>query len=354
MPARGWSRAAVALGVLALVVVGGRQAHRAVPTPRATPQPVAELPPPSAFTGPPLAGPTGLRLLVSGHRLAERDLDTGQVRDIAGVPSTPNGYRLTRTDGGAVIAQADGICVGCPGPAYVIAAGSRAGVRVAGWDGVVPAAEPDLLWGYRVADGTRAGVVRLLDLAGRPHGPAYPLPPGQGTPRRGVVSGLLTLRGGRDEVWDPRTARVVGGFGRVIAAAADRLAWVDPACDADCPVRVADLRGGGNTLYPVPGQPSAGAFSPDGRTLALAVTAAGADEPAVRAYLARDGALRPVANPVRGLSLGWSGRWLVLTTFVRRINDSAPPVSVAVAGPDDAHAHRALTAGLRAYHLVVR
>jgi hypothetical protein len=60
----------------------------------------------------------------------------------------------------------------------------------------------------------------------------------------------------------------------VIAASAGEIAWM-PACTARCTVHVLDLDGGPGRVIPLPGRSQAyqGAFSPDGRLLALQVTA---------------------------------------------------------------------------------
>jgi hypothetical protein len=67
---------------------------------------------------------------------------------------------------------------------------------------------------------------------------------------------------------------VTRSFVNVIAASPTQVAWV-PACAISCPVRLLDLAGGRTGEIPLPGRTKAveGAFSPDGRLLALLVTA---------------------------------------------------------------------------------
>ena len=60
----------------------------------------------------------------------------------------------------------------------------------------------------------------------------------------------------------------------MIAVSPGEIAWM-PVCTARCLVHVLDLDGGRDRVIPLPGrsQAYAGAFSPDGRLLALQVTA---------------------------------------------------------------------------------
>jgi hypothetical protein len=250
-PWPGWVRPVAGVAVLAVVVVGGWQSQRGTPdpapTPTRAPRPSAAAEPsraPVDFTGLPPSGRTGIRLLVSGTALREVELDTGWSRPIAGIPESPTGYRLTRTDGGTVIAQSQPACDDCRSMAYLVPPRSYTARAVTGYDGVVPAAEPDRVWGYREypTEPSRPGVVQLLDLAGRPKGPAYPLPP-ERLVRRGTVGGLVLAHccDPTAELWDPVSGTVLRALGTVLAATATRIVWADPPCVLDCPVRLTDL-----------------------------------------------------------------------------------------------------------------
>ena len=74
-------------------------------------------------------------------------------------------------------------------------------------------------------------------------------------------------------LWSPATARASRSFDGVIAASATRVAWAT-RCAPLCHVRVLDLATGQQTVIALPGASSAvnGAFSPDGRFLAIQVS----------------------------------------------------------------------------------
>jgi hypothetical protein len=360
-----WVRRAVAgVAVLALVAVGAVQGHHAKPS--AHPAPNGPAPPVAQFTGPALTERTGLRLLLAGYQITELELDTGQRRPVLGVPPTPNGYRMVRTDGGAVLARAQGICRLCPGPVYVIPPGALSGIPLRGWDIVVPGAQPDRLWGYRRANGAldSAGTVRELDLAGNPVGPPYRLGDPFALFGRATIAGLLMLHGDRAQIVDPRTGATRYDLGWVLAATADRVAWVEPSCRANCPLRVLDLRTGRTTGHPTAGRPVGGAFGPDGGiALSVAVpkhtanTAGGADldgATAVQAYLLAGDTMRPLSTPVAGMSLDWSGNYLVLATVGGLITDGPPTLSAAVTANGWPQPHKITLSGLVGAQLMPR
>jgi hypothetical protein len=363
-----WPRVAGGVALAALVGLGGWQASHtgrdrppptAAPTDTGFPQPTlaGPAPLPTDFTALPPAGRTGVRLIVAVQDLTEVDLDSGARRPVAGIPAAGTGYRLERDEQGTVLVQAAQSCPGCPHVAYLLPAGSLTAVRLPGFDGVAPAAQSGRLWAYRVAVPDRPGIVQMVDLAGRPQGPAYPLPADRAV-LRGTVAGLLTVRCCDSvELWDPRTDRRLRGFQRVIAAAADRLAWVPDACTFDCAVMVSDLSGGPEhhyrlhaaglgvcaTFFPT-GFGRCAAFSPDGATLAIIAhrdVAGAGGLPARDVYLLRGGAvtrvrIRPgVVLPDISLALGWSGRRLVLATAGPGTRVRAPALLLATATLDE-------------------
>jgi hypothetical protein len=328
--------------VLVLVAVGAVQGRTAKPSPH-----LEAAPPVAAFTGPALTERTGLRLIVAGYTLTELDLDTGVRRQVTGVPATPNGYDVVRTDGGAVLARAQGLCLHCPGPVYLVPPGQLEGVPLDGWDAVAPGATPDRLWAYA----RDAGTVRELDLAGHPVSPAYRLADPVSVLERGTVAGLIVLHGLRGQIIDPATGHVRYEFGWVIAATADRVAWVEPACRVSCAMTVLDLRTGDSRTYPTAGRPLGGAFGVGG--LAVSVAAPGAQEQ-VQAYLLSGGTLRPLSTPVAGMSLDWSGRYLLLATVGGLITDGQPTLSAALAATGWAEVRRIALSGLTGAQLILR
>ena len=102
--------------------------------------------------------------------------------------------------------------------------------------------------GYMIDQGTRAGLLLVQELAG-----SSPV---------------------RYELWDPGTRQVTRSFVNLIAAGPAEIAWM-PGCTAGCRVHVLGLPGGRVEQISLPGRskPYDGAFSPDGRLLALLVTA---------------------------------------------------------------------------------
>lgn len=354
-PAPRWVRTLAGVVLAAVVVLGAVQAQHATPSQVRPPDRDSGGPtdPPVDFGALPAGARTGLRLVVGGHTVTELDLDGGTSRQVNGVPAVTRGYRLTRTDGGAIIAQAQPGCPACGSPVYVMTGGGPRVVRVDGYDAVVPAARPDRLWGYRLAPRQdRTGTVRELDLSGAPTGRAYPLPAGLSV-QRGTVAGLLVVQccGPNFALWNPATGRTLRQLGAVLAATADRVAWAVPACVLDCPVWLTDLATGVDRKVEVhadglsriqieSGSQSVegGAFSPDGGTLALLVPhrpSGGSTGPTQEVYLlTRDRVIRVVDSTVAAEiipDMMWSGSRLVLTILR---GGATPRLSIATATLD--------------------
>jgi len=112
---------------------------------------------------------------------------------------------------------------------------------------------------------------------------AYWAQPGLVTPLVDTAAGLLVARSGVAgdpavalDVVDPATGRAVRGLASdrtVVAVGAEAVAHVPASCSRACPLTVTRLADGRSRDYPTPdaGLPSRGAFSPDGRWLALGV-----------------------------------------------------------------------------------
>ena len=119
-------------------------------------------------------------------------------------------------------------------------------------------------------------------------------------------------------LWNPATRRQTETFGGLIAASPGKIAWLT-RCTPRCRVRVLDLASGhrSRTALPIGGSPARGAFSPDGRLLALQVSAgAGGDggELAMQLYVAAaaTGRLSKVPGTFASsdalVGFGWPGR----------------------------------------------
>jgi len=351
-----WRLIAVGIGIAAVAAVlivlhlpgqrpvTGRPANPATavnPAPSGTPgsiPPASRMPPdrPAMMAGRPLPRGTTLWLPLGGHRPAWLSVATGRTEPIRGLPKRGNGYQLIRIAGGwaAQPFPADNAsCATCDSrlPVYYFADGSRAASRVGTADFIAPAATAGALWlvSYRPGADTSvaAGSAQEVSITGSALGPRLRLPAGY-VIDKATRAGLLLVPevpgpgAVRYELWDPGTRRVMRSFENVIAASPAEIAWM-PGCTEGCRrVHVLDLPGGQAGEISLPGRSQAfeGAFSPDGRFLALLVTArigAGGRAAATRLVVAVVASGRLMAVPGttvgsgRGFAFGWqagSGR----------------------------------------------
>jgi hypothetical protein len=215
---------------------------------------------------------------------------TGRTEPIRGLPRRGNGYQLIRIAGGWTAQAFPGNhsnCANCaprPPPVYYVADGSRAASRIGAADYTAPTTAPGTLWLVSYQPGAdmsaAAGTAQQVSVTGAALGRRLSLPAGyvidQGT-RAGLLLVQEQASGSspvRWELWDPSTRRVTRSFVNVIAASPAEIAWM-PACTAGCRVHVLHLPGGRAGEITLPGRSHSyeGAFSPDGRFLALLVTA---------------------------------------------------------------------------------
>ena len=251
------------------------------------------------MTGQPLPRDASLWLVLGGHRPAWLSVATGRTEPIRGLPWSGNGYQLIRIAGGWAAQPFLVGNVGCdncgpgPLPVYYVADGSRVARRIGAADFTAPAATPGALWlvSYRRgADmSTAVGNAQEVSVTAATLGPRLRLPAGY-VIDRGTRAGLLLVQelpGSspvRYELWDPGTRRVTRSFVNLIAASPAEIAWMPgctidfaplPARTAGCRVHVLDLTHAQVEEIALPGRSKSyeGAFSPDGRLLALLVTA---------------------------------------------------------------------------------
>jgi hypothetical protein len=240
------------------------------------------------ITGPTLPWASGLRLPATGEQPAWFWPVTDRVEPIGGLPRDRSGYEFTRVGGGWAVQPRSaaqlgcGGCAGLPLPVYFLADHAQSVTRVGTADKVAPAATAGALWLTSYLPGadlsTAAGTAQQVGVAGAPLGPQLRLPAGyvigQATDR-GLLLAPVTRRGGRPiyALWDVAAAQVSRTFDGVIAASASEIAWT-PRCAPACRVHVVDLATGRDTVVGLPRGSSAtdGAFSPDGRFLALQVS----------------------------------------------------------------------------------
>jgi hypothetical protein len=369
---RQWQLAASAVGVAAVLAavfiwyLPGRQ-HGTQPRPVATLSPVApspvaaSVPPakPALMTGQPLPRDIGLSLLLGGHGPAWLQVATGRADPIRGLPRSGNGYQFIRIAGGwaAQPFPVDPGCDNCapgPLPVYYLADGSRVASRVGAADFAAPAAIRGALWlvSYRRdADlRTAAGHAQEVSVTGAALGPRVELPAGYAIDR-GTRAGLVLVREAagsgpvRYELWDPGTRRVGRSFVNLIAASPAEIAWLE--CTEGCQVHVMDLSGGPAGQFSLPGRSTAyaGAFSPDGRFLALLVTAritATGQPAAIRLTVATVASGRITAVPGtmvgsgNGVSFGWQAGSHRLIADLATGTPGQPEWQIAVWGPGDA------------------
>ena len=259
-------------------------------------------------------------------------------------------YNLTRLPHGWALARQtyQPAGQGCPETAtptqfYLLADGASSATRLpvtADW--VVADGDDTRLWlvtNLGQPDPNSSQVppqaIQQVDVTGHPHTPRYRIPDGY-TAWQGVAGGalLVTLaeQGPADTslfaLWDPRSGLMLRHYDRVLAATATTIAWVAAGCGPKgCPVHLSDLASGTDTQVATPrgAWANAGAFSPDGRYLAVVFSAS--VDPTGAATQARVGVidatkrrLLAVPGAVMGggdfwLAAGWSpdGAWLLLS-----------------------------------------
>jgi len=319
------------------------------------------------MTGQPLPRDASLWLLLGGHRPAWLSVATGRTEPIRGLPRRGNGYQLIRIAGGWAALPFPGgnaSCANCaprPPPVYYVADGSRAASRIGAADFTAPAAAPGALWlvSYRRgADmSAAAGTAQQVSVTGATLGPRLRLPAGyvidQGT-RAGLllVQELAGSSPVRYEFWDPGTRRVTRSFVNLIAASPAEIAWM-PGCTAGCRVHVLHLPGGraGEISLPGRSQSYEGAFSPDGRLLALLVTTrvtAAGRAAATQLMVATIATGRITAVPGttvgsgNGVDFGWQAGSHRLIADVAVGSQGQPEWQIAVWRPGDAQLSTAL------------
>jgi hypothetical protein len=286
-PGPPWRRAGAVAVVLAVAAVllglhlsgrhpakslSGQAAHR---TPAAT---IADGP--DGVTGPTLPWPPTLWLPVSGARPAWYAPAIGRTEVIGGLPDHRAGYQFTRVGGGWAIQPEPtaharcGSCAVLPSPVYFLSPDALSARPVGLADSVAPAARPGRLWLTSYPAGantnTASGTAQQVSLSGARIGAPVRLPAGYQLEQATTRGLLLAAAQARFLLWDGADRRT---FRSVIAVDPGHLAWTPP-CGTVCRVRVITLATGATTVITLPKGSTAasGAFSPDGRLLALQVS----------------------------------------------------------------------------------
>jgi hypothetical protein len=260
--------------------------HRAPVTPSAGPTALSLPPEPDGIAGQTLAWNRALRLPAAGTQPVWFSPASGRSEQIVGLPANRSGYQFSRVAGGwAVQASmaapaACGGCAGAPAPVWFLPDGARSVTMAGPANLVAPAATAGALWLTSYAPGatmtTAAGTAREVGAAGALGRPVT-LPPGyaivQGTDRGLLLAPVSRQPGAADKLWDPATAQTSQAFHGVLAASPGRIALAS-RCAPKCGVQVLELATGRHTtvVLPVGNTPTSGAFSPDGKFLALQVS----------------------------------------------------------------------------------
>lgn len=379
---RRWQLAAAAAGVAVALIAAsiwylpGLRQHGARARPNAvgssaaalgaagSPSPLPTRP--ARMTGRPLPRDAGIRLLLGGRGPAWLSVPAGRTEPIHGLRSDDS-YQLISIAGGWVaqpFPATDGGCANCapgPLPVYYLAYGSQVATSIGAADLTAPSATRGTLWlvSYRRGANMRtaAGTAQQVSVTGAALGPRVRLPAGyvidQGT-RAGLLLVLEQPGSGpvRYELWDPSTRRVTRSFVNVIAASPAEIAWV-PGCTTSCRVHVLNLPGGRVHEISLPRRSQAyeGAFTTDGRLLAMLVTAriTAAGPAAMRLMIAtvEGGPATAVPGTTvgsgNGVSLGWQAGSHRLIADMGLETPGGSEWQIAVWQPGDAGLSTALT-----------
>ncbi len=268
-----------ALGAAAAILFGYVATHRdpvqrPEPPAAATPSPGPGLP---RLTGRATAGPAGLRVLVSGRYPQIVDLAIGHGGPVPGLELVAGERAALQPVPAGTVAAITSPRVTRIRTVLLPAAGGRP-VPLGNDVAVVPAWRgTDLYVGTGLPGSTRVAVtapsgrVRRSWTAG-----------GRLLPLRDTAAGLVVSQVGDVAVTELRlldpatgaTRRRLGAGAIVVTVGPASIASVSAGCVRLCPVTVTDFATGRSRDYPMPagtGDPARGAFSPDGRWLALAV-----------------------------------------------------------------------------------
>jgi hypothetical protein len=300
-----WLRRLAVIAPLIVVIVGAavllslpRHKHAPVAThqPHATASPAPaptgsaarSLPQgPNGIAGQNLAWDRSLRLPVTGGQPGWFSPASGHSEPIGGLPADRSGYQFIRVVGGWAVQASPvspagcGSCAGPPTLVWFLADGAGSVTRLGTANLVAPAATAGAVWLTSYPLGvnmtTVAGTAREAEATGAPTH-SVRLPSGyaidQGTDR-GLLLAPVSQQPGAElsKLWNPAASQVGQVFDRVLAASPSEIAWTS-TCTPQCGVQILDLATGRHTVVAVPAGNSvtSGAFSPDGRFLALQVS----------------------------------------------------------------------------------
>jgi hypothetical protein len=276
MPRR-WS--VLVLGLVAVVLFGYVATHR---DPVSRPGPPAAAPSGAApalprLTGSKVPGPAELRLLVSGRYPQIVDTSVGRESPVPGL-------RLAPGERAAMQAVPAGLVAAITGPGtsrirtLLLTVTGEPPIPLGVDVTVVPAwTGTDLYVATRNSGSTSVAVTAADGRVRRKWTAGGTLTPLQDTAAGLVAEQVGDLQSAQLRLLDPATGaeRRRLATGRIqVAVGPDSVAHVSASCVRDCPVTLTRLADGVSRDYPMPAGtalPARGAFSPDGRWLALGV-----------------------------------------------------------------------------------
>jgi hypothetical protein len=221
-------------------------------------------PRPRYLEGRPLAGPTGLALLVASDPPQVVDVDRGTRRRVGGLPAGREPYAVSPPGGGAIVAADRQV--------FVLRRGTWRATPVG--RGTYGVASLDGRGVWLPEDGARCGL-REVGLDGRTRRGPWRLPCSSGLvaeTRLGLLAWTApTGDGDQGALLDPGDGRVVARYPEIHGVAGDQVLWGGPEADAG-PFTLTDRRTGAShrVARPTPyGEADVGLPSPDGRLLAV-------------------------------------------------------------------------------------
>lgn len=261
-----------ALGLAALVLAGYVGTHRMPFAPDTSgSQAPLELP---RLDGDRAPGPAGVRLLVGGTYPRVVDAETGRSSALPGVGPGPGRRVALRPVPGGLVATLTG--EGLAGSRVTLLPTAGAPVPLPDDAHVVPAHRGGGVWvATRGGAGTTVEATALTGAAGTRWTSPYRLTLLVDTAAGLVAASTGHAAGAELLLLDPATGRprrTLAATAIPIATTATSVAWTAAGCAQNCVLTVTEVRTGADEEYLISDStPSAGAFSPDGRWLALAM-----------------------------------------------------------------------------------
>jgi len=261
------------VGVALLLAAAGCTAEQAEPTVGGATASTAAPIVPRLLAGVPLAGPTGLELLVSANPPRLLDVDAGTSRKVAGLPGDPDRVSWVQPAGRDAVIVSEATATG--GEVFLLRRDAVRATAIGRASDAIPSRDGRGLWLWRYHDGRRC-TLREVGLDGRPRRPARRV---DCDSQLGADTdlGLLVRTEGPDPgdpttaLVDPDDGRRLASYPAVYAVTDDLVLWGGDEADQG-PFTLSDRRTGVRQRIPRPtrvGRAGSGLLSPDRRLLAV-------------------------------------------------------------------------------------